>query len=269
MWAIGFKFGAKEAAPDDPMDAFDLLRRAHELGVHVVQYGPNLPLAALSDGQLDRLLAQAREWDIELELGTRGLETDHLTRQVALARRIGSKIVRTIPEIAGQPAATQEIPAYLDAILPLLEMEQIKLGLENGKIPALELKAILDGVGSSSAQATRLVGVVLDMVNSLAIPEGWRHVTEVLAPYTICLHHKEFIVQRYWHMMGFEVQGRPAGTGQLDTPWVLNMLDRAGAEYNVILEVWPPEQPTLAETIVLEDQWVRESIPYLRQFVKN
>ena len=35
----------------------------------------------------------------------------------------------------------------------------------------------------------------------------------------------------------------------------------------MILEVWPPEQPTVEESIALEDRWVRESIPYLRQFV--
>jgi len=263
MWAIGFRFGDKEAAPEDPMDHFDLLRRGHELGVHLIQYGPNLSLGALSDAEVARFLAQAHAWDIELEVGTRGLETDHLTRQVALARRVGSKIVRTIPEIGGKPVAPEEIPAYLRAILPLLEKEHVKLGLENGKIPAVELKAVLDEVGSPQ------VGIVLDMVNSIAVPEGWRHVTEVLAPYTICLHHKEFIVKRYWHMMGFEVQGSPAGTGQLDTKWVLDTLDRAGARYNVILEVWPPEQPTLADTIALEDQWVRESLPYLRQYVKG
>jgi sugar phosphate isomerase/epimerase len=263
MWAIGFKFGDKAATPEYPMDAFDLLRRGRELGVHLIQYGPNLPLASLSEVEMDRFLAQAKAWDIELELGTRGLDTDHLIHQIALARRIGSKIIRTIPEIGGQPAPVEAIPAYGRAILPLLEMEGVRLGLENGKIPALELKAALDEVGSP------MVGVVLDMVNSMAVPEGWRQVTEVLAPYTFCLHHKEFIVQRYWHMMGFEVQGRPAGKGQLDTPWILETLNRAGAKYNVILEVWPPEQATLAETITLEDQWVRESLPYLRQFVKD
>jgi len=63
------------------------------------------------------------------------------------------------------------------------------------------------------------------------------------------------------------VEGRPAGQGQVDTPWLLDALRRAGAEFNVILEVWPPEQPALEQTIALEDRWVRESIPYLRQFI--
>ena len=84
MWAIGFKFGDKEARPPRPMDAFDLLHRAHELGLRLVQYGPNLPLAVLSETDLDRFVAQAQAWDIELELGTRGLETDHLASQITL-----------------------------------------------------------------------------------------------------------------------------------------------------------------------------------------
>ena len=150
---------------------------------------------------------------------------------------------------------------YLKQIVPLLEKEGIRLGLENGQLPAKDLAWALDAVGSPQ------LGVVLDTANSLAISEGWRYVTEILAPYTICLHHKEFIVQRVWTMMGFTVEGRPAGTGQVDTPWLLDTLDRAGAAYNVILEVWPPEQPTVEESIALEDRWVRASIPYLRQFV--
>lgn len=263
MWAIGFKFGDKEAKPAKPMTAMGLLARAKELGVHLVQYGPNLPLAALSEAEMDELLRRAREWKVEFEVGTRGLEADHLKSQIALCKKVGSKLLRTIPEISGKPVAANEIPHYLDAILPTLERENVKLGLENGKIPCRELA---DAVAEPESE---LIGVVLDMVNSMAVPEGWREVTEVLAPFTMCLHHKEFVVQRVWHMMGFTVQGAPAGTGQLDTAWLLKTLDEAGAQYNVILEVWPPEQPALADTIALEDAWVRESIPYLRKFVKK
>lgn len=261
MWAIGFKFGDKEAKPKQPMTQMGLLERARDLGVHLVQYGPNLSLTPLSDRELDELVQCAQAWEIEIELGTRGLETEHLARHVEIAKRTGARLIRTIPEIGGKGIEAAEIPPYLHAIAPLLEKEGVKLGLENGKIPCRELAAAIDQGGS------RQVGVVLDMVNSLAVPEGWREVTEVLAPYTICLHHKEFIVQRVWYMMGFTVEGRPAGQGQLDTPWLLQKLDAAGAKYNVILEVWPPEEPSLEDTIATEDRWVRESIPYLRTLI--
>jgi sugar phosphate isomerase/epimerase len=261
MWAIGFKFGDREAKPAHPMTALGLLQRAIDLDIHLVQYGPNLALGDLPERELEDLIALARQAHVEFEVGTRGLETDHLRRQVEVAKLTGSKLIRTIPEIGGRPLEARAVPHYLEKIVPLLEQAGVKLGLENGKIPAQELAWALDQVKSPH------LGVVLDMANSLAISEGWRYVTEILAPYTICLHHKEFVVQRVWYMMGFTVEGRPAGGGQVDTPWLLATLDKAGAAYNVILEVWPPEQPTVEESIALEDKWVRASIPYLRQFI--
>jgi len=263
MWAIGFKFGDKEARPAQPMSAMALLERARDLGVHLVQYGPNLPMTELSDMELDAIVRNGQAWDVEFELATRGLETEHLAQQIMLLKRLGGSLLRTIPELGGKPVEASCIPEYLQAILPVLQREQVKLGLENGKVPAKELAWALDKVGSPA------VGVVLDTANSLAVPEGWQYVTEILAPYTICLHHKEFVVKRVWYMMGFTVEGQPAGKGQVDTPWLLETLDKAGAQYNVILEVWPPEEPNLEDTIATEDRWVRESIPYLRQFIKD
>ncbi len=259
MWAIGFQ----GAQPEKPLTALGLLGKARELGVHLVQIGPNLPLNKLSDVDLSQFIRKASEWKIELELGTRGLETDHLNEQVLLARRIGGKLLRTIPEIDGKPMDYRDIPPYLRAILPVLEKENIKLGMENGKIPAKDLCWALDQVRSP------YLGIILDTVNSLAVPEGWKYVAEVLALHTICLHHKDFTVQRVWNMMGFTVQGRPAGKGQLDTAWLLDTLKAAGAKFNVILEVWPPEQKTLQETIDLEDAWVKESVPYLRTLIQD
>ena len=259
MWSIGFE-GARPAAP---LTAIGLLEKAHALGVNVVQTGPNLPLDRLPDAELDAFVQQAQTWGIELELGTRGLETDHLARQIALARRMGATLLRTVPEIDGQPPAPAEIPAYLAAIQPLLEREGVRLGLENGNTPALDLRAALDAVGNPQ------IGIVLDMVNSLAVSEGWRYVTEVLAPYTVCLHLKDFIIRRAWNMMGFIVEGRPAGSGQLDLPWLFNALKAARSDFNVIIELWPPEQQTLAETIALEQAWAEESVGNLRTFVKE
>jgi hypothetical protein len=62
------------------MTALDLLGKARELGVRVVQIGPNLPLDQLSEAEREAIVRQAREGQLELEIGTRGLETDHLRR---------------------------------------------------------------------------------------------------------------------------------------------------------------------------------------------
>ena len=258
MWSIGFE----GAQPEKPMTALDLLAKAHEFGLHVVQYGPNLSLDTLPEHELAGLLKSAKDWDIELEVGTRGLEPPHLRRQLELTKRVSSKILRTIPELdGGRIPSAEEMTACVKEILPDLQAARVKLAMENGKIPA----AVLDRVLRSLASPC--VGITLDTVNSLAIPEGTKEVVTTLAPHTFCLHIKEFVVKRAWHMMGFVVEGRPAGQGQLDVPWLLGVLRRAGVEANAILELWPPEQRTLQETIAIEQAWAEESISYLRRLI--
>ncbi len=263
MWSIGFQFGDRAAWPEHPMTAMEMLQKAHDLDVHVAQYGPNLPLAHLSGAELDALVRQAQAWDIELELGTRGLEYDHLCNQVELARRMGATLLRTIPEIGGANPPLADIPGHLRAILPVLERAGIKLAMENGKIPAQDLADVIDEVGSP------LIGVVLDMVNSLAVPEGWKEVTRVLAPYTMCLHFKDFTVKRAWSMMGFVVEGTPSTKGMVDIPWLLDTLRASRYDFNVIIELWPPEQKTLAETVALEQAWAVASVLAMRAYIKD
>jgi sugar phosphate isomerase/epimerase len=260
MWSIGFP----GAEAERPMGWRELFDKARESGVRVVQFGPNLPLEALQDLELDALARQAREWNLEIEAGTRGIEPEILRRSVDVARRCGATLLRSIPEIGGGEIPSPEIfAAHIRCILPELEKAGIRLALENGRIPAAQLSEMIDSIGSP------LVGVTLDTVNSLAIPEGTEHVARTLARHTLCLHLKDFVVFREWHMMGFRVEGRPAGQGQLDVPWLLGLLREAGRSPNAILELWPPEQATREETIALEQRWAAESIAWLRRCISD
>ena len=260
MWSIGFP-GAK---PAKPMTALELLAKARELGVHVVQYGPNLPLDHLPEAELETLVCQAREWGIELEVGTRGFETEHLRGQIAFTQRVGATLLRTIPEAGdGRIPSMAELAAPLKSILPELESAGVKLAIENARTPSAEMRRVIDSLHNP------WVGIALDTANSLAIPEGWEEVTRDLAPYAFSLHVKDFVVQRVWHMMGFTVEGRPAGQGQLDLAGLLETLRAAEVSPNAILELWVPEQKTLDETISLEQSWVEQSIAYLRQYIRD
>jgi len=269
MWSIGFQgpnpaFPDKAARPTHPLTPYGLLEKARELGVHLVQTGPNLPLDKLSEADLDTFIGAARDWGIELELGTRGLDYDHLVKQIALAQRIGAKLIRTLPEIGGKYATDARlIPPVVCQILPVLEQAGVKLGIENGRTPAAELRAALDEIHSP------YVGVVLDMVNSLAVPEGWKYVAEQLAPHAMCVHYKDFTIKRAWHMMGFICEGTPTGKGMVETQWLLDHLKVSPYDFNVIIELWPPEQATVDETAALEQAWLEESVPYLRKYIKN
>jgi sugar phosphate isomerase/epimerase len=269
MWSIGFKgsnpaFPNTEARPKNPLTPLGLLQKARDLGVSLVQTGPNLDLEKYPAAEIEQFIQTAQAWGIELELGTRGLDNDHLIKQIALAKRMGAKLIRTLPEIDGKYATYAGlIPPVVRPLLPLLEREGVRLAIENGRIPAADLRAALDAIHSSQ------VGVVLDMVNSLAVPEGWKYVSELLAPHSMCVHYKDFTIKRAWHMMGFICEGMPSGQGMVETGWLLQTLKNSPHDFNVIIELWPPEQPNLEDTIAMEQQWAEASVPYLRKYIKD
>jgi sugar phosphate isomerase/epimerase len=94
-------------------------------------------------------------------------------------------------------------------------------------------------------------------------------VADLLSKHAKSLHVKDFNVERLWHRMGFSVQGRPAGGGQLNVPRLLERLENSAPDLNAILELWPPEQATLEDTIRLENAWAAESITYLRNYISD
>ena len=208
--------------------------------------------------------SRRRDWNIQLDLCTRGLETEHLTQQIALARRIGARLVRTIAEVGGQSLAVHEVPDYVQAVLPQLCGEGINLGLENnGRHSADDLRWVMDEVRDPH------LGIVLDTINSLAVPEGFRYTASILAPYTMCLHIKDFKITRMWSMMGYTCTGAPAGQGQTDIPWMLDAVKASHYDPDVIIELWPPELENMAERVAVEQAWAEQSVAYMRQLVKE
>lgn len=258
MWSIGFP----GVAPRPAMDASGLLDRAHAAGVEVVQYGPNLPLSGLSDAALDRLLGRARDCRIEIEIGIRGVAAPDVHEAIGLARRVCAPLLRcTVERAAGIALTPAELERGLREIRTAIEDANLLLALENSLLPARCMASVLESVGSPA------LGVALDTVNSLAVPEGTVEVATALAPWVHCLHIKDFSVHRVWHAMGFVVEGRAAGQGQLNLPELLCTLHAAGASpQSAILELWPPEQRSLEETIALEHRWADDSLQYLRPF---
>ena len=260
MWSIGFP----GAEPEKPMSAFDLLGRAMDLKVKVVQYGPNLPLDSLSRAELSSLLGEAKASGITIEIGTQGLDPSHLRDQLKLAARVGSRLLRTTTEGPdGISVPFERMRTNVLEIVPALAEHAVFLAIENGRVPASTLARLVESADSPH------VGITLDTVNSLAIPEGAEQVTNLLGKYTKCLHVKDFIVERLWHRMGYCVQGRPAGEGQLNIPELLEKLVDTAPEANAILELWPPEQGTLEDTIRTEKAWAAQSISNLRRYISD
>ena len=148
--------------------------------------------------------------------------------------------------------------------MPDFERAEITLAIENhDRFKVRTLVTMLQQIGSSR------VGICLDTVNSFGAGEGPDVVVDVLGPYVVNLHVKDFSIHRHHHMLGFEVEGTPAGSGMLDIPWLLGKLREFGRDCNAILETWPPPEPDVAQTIQKEDAWVQQSIRYLRTLIQS
>src|SRR5665213_3069149 len=88
------------AAPPHPMTPLNLLDQAVALGVRLVQFADHTPLHRLADAELDVLRRQADERNLEIEVGTSGIEREHLLRYLEIAARVRAKLMRTVTDTA-------------------------------------------------------------------------------------------------------------------------------------------------------------------------
>ncbi len=256
-WSIGV---AGYTQPSLPMTTIGLVRRAAELGVHLVQIADNLPLDKLDRLAFDALLAEAKRLDVDIEVGTRGIQPDHLQKYLDIAQRCGSPILRVVVDTAAHHPSASEVIDLLKPMLPDFEAAGITLAIENhDRFKVQTLVEILTALDSPYA------GICLDTVNSFGALEDPQRVINTLAPYVSNLHIKDFQIRRLGHNMGFMIDGTPAGQGMLDIPTLLKQLQ--GRSFNAILELWPAPEATIDATAAKEESWVVASIPYLRQHI--
>ena len=263
-WTYTWAIGVPGYPAEQPMTALGLVDRAAELGVHLVQIADNLPLDQLSPTELDALKAYASESDISVEVGTRGIGHDNLRTYLGLAELLKSPILRVVVDTDDFHPDPDDVVDILKAIVPDFERAEVCLAIENhDRFKARTLAQIVKRVGSA------YVGICLDTVNSFGALEGPEVVLEALGPLVVNLHVKDFTIFRASHLMGFAIEGRPAGQGKLNVPWLLEELAGLGLDPNAILELWTPPEETLAATIAREDAWAVESVDYLRRLIPD
>ena len=240
--------------PQAPLTLEQLLLTASEQRISLVQIADNVPLHTLSDAKLDKLKLLADSLHINLEAGTRGTDPDHLLRYLAIAERLGVKLLRSLITVPDLTAAKQE----LSEVLPYFEQASICLAIENhGLHRTKELAGLFRELRSP------MVGCCLDTVNSFGALDDPERVIEDLLPFVRNLHIKDFTIERVSHAMGFEVLGTPAGYGKLDIPELLIRIAEQPIMPTAILELWTPYTDSVAETIRLERMWFEQSLAYL------
>ena len=259
-WAVG----VPGTMPAQPLSYEGLLAQAAELGVNVVQYADNLPLEVLAEGDLHALARQAEQLGIQVEVGTRGIEADHLRRFVEIAQIFGAPFVRVVIDTPEQKPSAEDTTSLLSPLREAFSTAGIRLALENHtRFSCRTLAWLVETLGSD------WVGICLDTVNSMGALEGTEEVMRTLGRYAVNLHVKDFAVTRLEHTLGFLVEGRPAGQGRLDVPWMMGELQRLGHDPNAILELWTPPEEQLEDTIAKEARWAQESVAYLRTLIKD
>lgn len=242
-----------------PMTLDDALRDTAEQGVTVFQICDHPPLDRADDQRLDQICRLAAALGITLEVGTRGLGTEHLRRYLRIAGRLNARLVRSMWTDGEDRPSDSEAERRLAAVLPDYEEAGVTLALETYE--QISTDRLLRLV--TSFDSPRL-GICLDPGNTVANLEHPAEVTRRCAPYVKNWHVKDFDFTRSPGWVGFQYAGVPIGTGRLDYDGITGLIRPDQNEINKIIEFWLPWQETPEATIHTEITWTRDTIAYLR-----
>jgi len=257
-WAVGIP----GYYPKRRMGVMELLNKAVELGVHVLQIADNLPLDRLSDAEINSLAKFASSLNITIEVGTRGILNNNLLTYLRLAERLNSPIVRVVLDSLDYHPSADEAVNIIKPIMPEFERAGVSLAIENYETFNIKtLKQIVHRLDNKYA------GICLDNANSFGSMEGPDTVVEELGPLAVDLHVKGFKIYRANQNMGFIIEGTPIDKGILDLVWLFRKINEYGRDLNVILEQWTPSEGDIYATIEKEALWAKTSIEYLRKFI--
>ncbi len=258
-FAFGWSIGIEGQIPNRPFNELDVVNATLNAGLHLLQIGDNLPLHSLSDERLEKLKIDLQKNNIQLEIGARKLTAQNLSKYLDLARYFGCPILRFVIDGNQYEPDLKSIAAIVSDFVPELKKQNLTLGIENhDRFKVKELANLMEKIGSDH------VGICLDCVNSMGAGEGLEYVAEILAPYTVNLHVKDFNVERLHHKMGFTITGAIAGTGMTNVPMLIEKLSKYNRCQSAVLEQWVPFENNEDETIKKEAQWAEQSIQYLK-----
>lgn len=256
-YTFGWAVGVPGHAPVQPLDEHGLLDQCRKHGVKLLQIGDNLPLHTFDDTRLNRLAERAAREGVQLEVGARRLSVERVAEYVTIARRLGAELIRFVIDDADYHPTPKAVSMVLRQSVP--QLAGLKLGIENhDRFPAATLREMIESVGSDR------IGVCLDTANSIGAGEGLDTVVRELGPLTVNLHLKDFQIARVPHLMGFTVEGRPAGGGMLDVPRLLQRLAPFRRCETAVLELWTPPESNLERSVAKEESWAAQSLEYLQ-----
>jgi sugar phosphate isomerase/epimerase len=242
-----------------PLTLVDMVEQTAEAGLTLFQICDHPALATLGPEALRNLRSVADDAGVALEIGTRGLDPEHLLHHLRLAESLGARLLRSMVTSGDDCPTRAEAASRLREVLPAFAAQGVTLALETyEQVQTRELLALVEELDDAH------LGICLDPGNTVAALERPVDVVNRCAPRTVNLHVKDFGFARSPGWVGFELSGRPLGTGLLDLDHLLGTVRPVERGISQIVEHWLPWQEDAAATCAAEVAWTQRSIDVLR-----
>lgn len=252
-------FWQHSAEAPDPLDLIGAFEETARLGVGLFQICDYAPLDRMGEPEIARTATAARELGLRVQLGTKGLDAERLTRYLRLAEAFGSELVRTMVAGSGPVPDAGRARELLRRILPSYEAAGVTLALETyEQLATAELVSLIEDAGSPA------LGICLDPANVVARLEHPADCIRQSAPHVRNVHAKDFAFSRRNGWVGFTLAGAQLGTGLHDYPELLRTVRPRERGVDEIVEHWLPWQGDPQSTVRIEREWTRAAVEYLR-----
>lgn len=244
---------------DDPLSLRGAFEATRALDVDLFQICDYAPLDAMSDSGVADAAAVARDLGLQIQLGTKGIEPDHLDRYLRLADFLDARLVRSMLYGPDSRPTLAEASVWLRKALPAYESAGVTLALETyEQVPTADLVALVESFGSPQ------LGVCLDPANVVARLELPRACVELTTDVVANVHVKDFAFDRQAGWVGFTYSGARMGEGLHDYPHLLETVRPRERGIDEIVEHWLPWQGDPETTVRTEREWTRATVDYLR-----
>lgn len=242
-----------------PLSLIGALEDTRAQDVGLFQICDYAPLDSMTDAELADAASAARDLGIRIELGTKGIVPEHLSRYLHLAEIFDARLVRSMLYGPDSRPGLHESEVWLRSSIRSFESAGVTLALETyEQVPTADLVRVVENVSSAC------LGICLDPANVVAQLENPKDCVEQTAALTKNVHVKDFVFARQPGWVGFTYSGACMGEGLHDYAHLLKTVRPRDRGINEIVEHWLPWQGDAESTIRMEREWSSTALAHLR-----
>ena len=242
-----------------PLSLIGAFEDTRAQGVDLFQICDYAPLEQMTDTELRDAAEAAGDLGLTIELGTKGIVPEHLSRFLAIAEVFDARLVRSMLYGPDSRPSLHEAETWLRHAMREYETAGVTLALETyEQLATADLVGLVEVVGSDH------LGICLDPANVVARLENPRTCVEQTAALTKNVHVKDFAFARQPGWVGFTYSGASMGSGLHDYAHLLGAVRPRERGINEIVEHWLPWQDDAETTIRTEREWTRATLEHLR-----